>query len=107
MKAFEERHQRLVSRIGRQQPFELLGAHHHDGVLAADADTLRTVAAGASDDLAEARLRILELPRGGARAEFARRLNTPAGRPFPEIGRAQVCTPVTNAHLVCRLLLAK
>src|SRR3546814_4424221 len=27
-----------------------------------------------------------------------------AGR---EIGRANVCTPVTNAHLVCRLLLAK
>src|SRR3546814_10559699 len=25
----------------------------------------------------------------------------------PEIGRAHVCTPVTNAHLVCRLLLAK
>src|SRR3546814_1588792 len=24
-----------------------------------------------------------------------------------EIGRAQVCTPVTNAHLVCRLLLDK
>src|SRR3546814_7816587 len=24
-----------------------------------------------------------------------------------EIGRAQVCTPVTNAHLVCRLLLGK
>src|SRR3546814_6919257 len=24
-----------------------------------------------------------------------------------EIGRAHVCTPVTNAHLVCRLLLAK
>src|SRR3546814_6444904 len=24
-----------------------------------------------------------------------------------EIGRANVCTPVTNAHLVCRLLLAK
>src|SRR3546814_1784800 len=23
----------------------------------------------------------------------------------PPIGRAQVCTPVTNAHLVCRLLL--
>src|SRR3546814_1729748 len=23
----------------------------------------------------------------------------------PEIGRAHVCTPVTNAHLVCRLLL--
>src|SRR3546814_7519504 len=24
-----------------------------------------------------------------------------------EIGRAHVCTPVTNAHLVCRLLLAQ
>src|SRR3546814_2396527 len=24
-----------------------------------------------------------------------------------EIGRAHVCTPVTNAHLVCRLMLAK
>src|SRR3546814_7738763 len=23
----------------------------------------------------------------------------------PQIGRAHVCTPVTNAHLVCRLLL--
>src|SRR3546814_8332903 len=27
--------------------------------------------------------------------------------PVQEIGRAHVCTPVTNAHLVCRLLLAK
>src|SRR3546814_3239138 len=32
------------------------------------------------------------------------------GRPYPslrdlEIGRAHVCTPVTNAHLVCRILL--
>src|SRR3546814_1729531 len=26
---------------------------------------------------------------------------------FGKIGRAHVCTPVTNAHLVCRLLLAK
>src|SRR3546814_4520466 len=25
----------------------------------------------------------------------------------PEIGRAHVCTPVTNSHLVCRLLLEK
>src|SRR3546814_5278098 len=29
-----------------------------------------------------------------------------AGRAY-EIGRAHVCTPVTNAHLVCRLLLEK
>src|SRR3546814_1573866 len=26
---------------------------------------------------------------------------------FDQIGRAHVCTPVTNAHLVCRLLLEK
>src|SRR3546814_8610150 len=26
-------------------------------------------------------------------------------RPGRKIGRAHVCTPVTNAHLVCRLLL--
>src|SRR3546814_2664129 len=28
-------------------------------------------------------------------------------RDYGEIGRAHVCTPVTNAHLVCRLLLEK
>src|SRR3546814_3028760 len=27
--------------------------------------------------------------------------------PLVELGRAHVCTPVTNAHLVCRLLLEK
>src|SRR3546814_4328746 len=31
----------------------------------------------------------------------------PAGEDGREIGRAHVCTPVTNAHLVCRLLLEK
>src|SRR3546814_1816073 len=31
-------------------------------------------------------------------------LNIPGGK---QIGRAHVCTPVTNAHLVCRLLLEK
>src|SRR3546814_10689540 len=29
----------------------------------------------------------------------------PKSRQSPEIGRAHVCTPVTTAHLVCRLLL--
>src|SRR3546814_3826668 len=29
----------------------------------------------------------------------------PAGADSLKIGRAHVCTPVTNAHLVCRLLL--
>src|SRR3546814_7816331 len=31
----------------------------------------------------------------------------PDRRAVGEIGRAHVCTPVTNAHLVCRLLLEK
>src|SRR3546814_7621287 len=30
-----------------------------------------------------------------------------AAQQFPEIGRAHVWPPVTNAHLVCRLLLEK
>src|SRR3546814_10430612 len=38
-------------------------------------------------------------------------LDGPAGPqvlpPAEKIGRAHVCTPVTNAHLVCRLLLEK
>src|SRR3546814_9294492 len=32
---------------------------------------------------------------------------TPAAAIAPKIGRAHVCTPVTNAHLVCRLLREK
>src|SRR3546814_7857561 len=35
------------------------------------------------------------------------RQDRPRVIPVAEIGRAHVCTPVTNAHLVCRLLLAK
>src|SRR3546814_1107604 len=31
----------------------------------------------------------------------------PVSQPAGEIGRAHVCTPVTNAHLVCRLLLER
>src|SRR3546814_4848249 len=31
----------------------------------------------------------------------------PAARQPTQIGRAHVCTPVTNAHLVCRLLPGK
>src|SRR3546814_7287409 len=34
-------------------------------------------------------------------------INPGATTVIDEIGRAHVCTPVTNAHLVCRLLLAK
>src|SRR3546814_9649379 len=37
-------------------------------------------------------------------AAFAGRYEMAIGN---EIGRAHVCTPVTNAHLVCRLLLEK
>src|SRR3546814_5501054 len=33
------------------------------------------------------------------------RFITSPGKSVRQIGRAHVCTPVTNAHLVCRLLL--
>src|SRR3546814_1165405 len=39
--------------------------------------------------------------------QCANRLATGAVSADMEIGRAHVCTPVTNAHLVCRLLLEK
>src|SRR3546814_2192972 len=47
----------------------------------------------------------LEISHRGARcAQFQDVQARPAPR---QIGRAHVCTPVTNAHLVCRLLLDK
>src|SRR3546814_6206026 len=42
------------------------------------------------------------LRSGDERADGVCRATDAAG----EIGRAHVCTPVTNAHLVCRILLA-
>src|SRR3546814_9743458 len=36
-----------------------------------------------------------------------RHLSCSTYKPTRQIGRAHVCTPVTNAHLVCRLLLDK
>src|SRR3546814_10905349 len=41
------------------------------------------------------------------RARPVRDCGPPAHRPRCQIGRAHVGTPVTNAHLVCRLLLVK
>src|SRR3546814_6605013 len=52
---------------------------------------------GVSDSV----IRLFGLPGGTASA--VRRL----GMGIIEIGRAHVLTPVTNAHLVCRLLLEK
>src|SRR3546814_1651306 len=48
-------------------------------------------------------------PPVGAQAEDAARRIVQPGQPLvgEEIGRAHVRTPVTNAHLVCRLLLEK
>src|SRR3546814_9010211 len=39
----------------------------------------------------------------GGRVDFLARM----GRSIAQIGRAHVCTPVTNGNLVCRLLLEK
>src|SRR3546814_6168970 len=41
----------------------------------------------------------------GAATAFGAEPNTQVSLIDAEIGRAHVCTPVTNAHLVCRLLL--
>src|SRR3546814_8303599 len=50
--------------------------------------------------------RLVAAPRGPLAG--ARRLGgADPGRRLLQIGRAHVCTPVTNAHLVCRLLLEK
>src|SRR3546814_7084215 len=52
-------------------------------------------------------------PQGGFQAEIGRKSPSPMPRlrssiqRHEQIGRAHVCTPVTNAHLVCRLLLDK
>src|SRR3546814_5639967 len=47
-------------------------------------------------------------PAVGAFVQEARRYPWPATRlPAGKIGRAHVCTPVTHAHLACRLLTAK
>src|SRR3546814_2966369 len=45
--------------------------------------------------------------RRGAGAPAPGRGAAVAGAPGRQIGRAHVRTPVTNAHLVCRLLLEK
>src|SRR3546814_9362794 len=50
------------------------------------------------------------LRRQSANPAFAaagRKLTDDVQTLLVEIGRAHVCTPVTNAHLVCRLLLDK
>src|SRR3546814_10322889 len=39
--------------------------------------------------------------------EMEKRLRWFWRRGFDQIGRAHVCTPVPNAHIVCRLLLKK
>src|SRR3546814_9005999 len=49
------------------------------------------------------------LPKVQPRVTDATAISSPDsakwGAVHPQIGRAHVCTPVTNAHLVCRLLL--
>src|SRR3546814_6114076 len=68
-------------------------------------------------DLAEDRSKfrdaMTEIGLGSARSDVAhtmdeaRRIQQDIGFPVIKIGRAHVCTPVTNAHLECRLLLEK
>src|SRR3546814_3734533 len=61
-----------------------------------------TIAAG------DEQLGYVYLPMGNATADYWSSSRTAAENQYAtslEIGRAHVCTPVTNAHLVCRLML--
>src|SRR3546814_9944786 len=76
---------------------------NHDYVLALHTDTPRphvhlTVQA---EGLDRNRFNPRPVQLNRFRERFARELRA------REIGRAHVCTPVTHAHLVCRLLLEK
>src|SRR3546814_1355020 len=48
---------------------------------------------------------IVDAPGETAGKIFAAGLRLRASVPMTELGRAHVLTPVTNSHLVCRLLL--
>src|SRR3546814_2264883 len=68
-----------------------------DEVAALSADDLRKKASQAYQDSR------LYAPAGDNAMEYYLALRDK----LPAIGRAHVCTPVTHAHLVCRLLLSK
>src|SRR3546814_6262628 len=55
----------------------------------------------------EPKLRDLVVDRHLVAVDGGREAALRAEAELVEIGRAHVCTPVTNAHLVCRLLLEK
>src|SRR3546814_9237455 len=80
----------------RSQPDD--GAGHRESPLGADQEA--QVRASAFRDAA-----VHE--QQGLLHRFARQSYPLAGGTGREIGRAHVCTPVTNAHLVCRLMLEK
>src|SRR3546814_7772067 len=65
----------------------------------------RRTGAGGGRRPGQARPRGVAAEGRGREVRFPRRGLHRAGR--EEIGRAHVWTPVTNAHLVCRLLLEK
>lgn len=80
VQAFHKGHERQgIARL-RQQTLQLVDRDHHDRIVPADGDALRPFGAGASDQLAEARLGVLELPAGVTRA----------GRGFAQLGRDTV-----------------
>src|SRR3546814_1510998 len=82
----------------------MIGMMVADGLLHLDEPAPVDMWQRPGDPRAEITLRHLLQMRSGLR-------HTEAGDPpyesSEEIGRAHVCTPVTNAHLVCRLLLEK
>src|SRR3546814_6251646 len=94
----------LAFEIGLSGPHEDLGEVLHPKLLAGGSPVeplYQQGVSGNSLDFAESALRDFRVaesvPGQGQRDELVANPN--------QIGRAHVCTPVTNAHLVCRLLL--
>src|SRR3546814_8986472 len=96
--------QRIVAvpATGTEVPLWILGSSHFGAVLAAE---LGLPYAFASHFAPAQLLQALEIYR--SRFTPSKQLDRPYAMVGAnvKIGRAHVCTPVTNAHIVCRLLL--
>src|SRR3546814_7357074 len=93
----------LVRSLG---PGDLLGIRREGGVDDGDLRRMnrslcREPVRQCLPGLAVERLEVAEVDRNGVDRDRA----GSGGRHQAQIGRAHVCTPVTNAHLVCRILL--
>src|SRR3546814_7634302 len=81
----------------------LVASHAGNWIALANGETLSVGRGEAIARAADTPVILLNAPLTAARLGYGEL----SGLDVLEIGRAHVCTPVTNAHLVCRLLLEK